>query len=296
MLERLDHALDVLTSGPRDAPERHQTLRATIDWSHSLLTEPEQRLFRRMAVFAGGCTVADVEAVCADPGESCLDDLESLVDKALVQVDGQGSRLRMLQTIGEYARERLERRRRGDGVALRHARRYAALAREIRDGIEGTDRSAPSSAVSPRKEPPGCARHASGGGEERRRRRIEVGMQLCGDLYMYWHIRGKNLTAREYANCFSPRTPLPLRRGRAGAQITAGLASWVLGQFERSNDELRDGARIAEQLEAERELCCGAFMAALGLLGFDLDAGLRWANESIERSQAAGFTWGEGSR
>ena len=111
LLERLDHALQVLTSGARDVPERQQTLRATIDWSHSLLEESEQRLFRRMAVFAGGCTFADVEAVCADPGENVLDELESLVDKALVQTDGQGDRLRMLQTIGEYARERLEARR-----------------------------------------------------------------------------------------------------------------------------------------------------------------------------------------
>ena len=139
LLERLDHALQVLTSGPRDTPERQQTLRATIDWSHSLLAESEQRLFRRMAVFAGGCTFADVEAVCADPGEPILDELESLVDKALVQADGHGDRLWMLQTIGEYARERLEAAGETRELALRHARRYAELAQTIRDGIEGTD-------------------------------------------------------------------------------------------------------------------------------------------------------------
>jgi predicted ATPase len=100
LLERLDHALQVLTSGARDIPARQQTLRATIDWSHSLLDDSEQRLFRRMAVFAGGCTFDDVETVCADPGESVLDELESLVDKALVQADGQSNRLQMLQTIG----------------------------------------------------------------------------------------------------------------------------------------------------------------------------------------------------
>ena len=140
LLERLDHALQVLTSGRRDIPERQQTLRATIDWSHSLLTESEQRLFRRMAVFAGGFTLADVEAVCAEPGESVLDELESLVDKALVQTEGgRGDRLRMLQTIGEYARERLDSSGEAHAVALRHAHRYAASAREIRDGIEGSD-------------------------------------------------------------------------------------------------------------------------------------------------------------
>jgi len=107
LLERLDRALDLLASGRRDIPERQQTLRATIGWSHSLLTEQEQRLFRRLAVFAGGCTLADVEAVCAEAGESCLDELESLLDKALVQVDGRADRLGMLQTIGEFAREQL---------------------------------------------------------------------------------------------------------------------------------------------------------------------------------------------
>ena len=163
LLERLDHALQVLTSGSRDIPERQQTLRATIDWSHSLLAESEQRLFRRMAVFAGGCTLADVEAVCADPGESILDELESLVEKALVQADGQGDRLRMLQTIGEYARERLEAAGETGDVALRHARRYARLAREVRDGIEGTDQLGSLE----RGQPPGRARDASGGGAAR---------------------------------------------------------------------------------------------------------------------------------
>ena len=139
LLDRLDRALDVLTSGARDIPERQQTLRATIDWSHSLLTGSEQRLFRRLAVFAGGCTFTDLEAVCADSGENILDGVESLVDKALLQADGQGERLRLLQTIGEYARERLEAAGEKREIELRHARRYAQLFREIRDGLEGTD-------------------------------------------------------------------------------------------------------------------------------------------------------------
>jgi len=151
LLERLDQALQVLTSGSRDVPERQQTLRATIDWSHSLLDESEQRLFRRMAVFAGGSTFADVEAVCADHGETILDELESLVDKALVQTDPQGDRLRMLQTIGDYARERLEAAGEAYELALRHARHYATLAQEIRDGVEAPIRSDPSSVGSPKR-------------------------------------------------------------------------------------------------------------------------------------------------
>jgi predicted ATPase/class 3 adenylate cyclase len=296
LLERLDHALDVLTSGPRDSPERQQTLRATIDWSHSLLTNSEQRLFRRMAVFAGGCTFADVEAVCADPGETTLDALESLVDKALVQADGPGGRLRMLETIREYARERLEGAGESEEVALRHAGRYAELAREIRNGTEGTDlvgslergianevnlEAALETLLA-------LAKRGDGGAGE-------AGLEVCGNLFQYWHIRGKNLTAREYAASFLDATAGgSATSGRAGALLTAGLASWVLGQFERSNDEWAEAYRIAAEVGADRELCVGAFCVGFGLLAFDLEAARRWTSEGIERSRALGFTWAEG--
>ncbi len=118
LLERLEHALDLLASGSRDTPGRQQTLRATIEWSHSLLDEPEQRLFRRLAVFAGGCTLADVEAVCADPGTSCLDELESLVDKALVQFGGPGW---TAADAGDDPRVRRRATGRGRGGAMRSA-------------------------------------------------------------------------------------------------------------------------------------------------------------------------------
>jgi predicted ATPase len=296
LLERLDHALQVLTSGPRDIHERQQTLRATIDWSHSQLSESEQRLFGRMAVFAGGCTFADVEAVCADPGETVLDELESLVDKALVQTDGQGDRLRMLQTIGEYARERLESAGEMEEIALRHARRYAQLAGEIRDGLEGTDQvgslergiveegnlqAALDTLLAAAKDGDAAA--------------TEEGLQLCGDLYLYWHIRGKNITAREYAAAFldadaggSPTI------GRAGALITAGLASWMLGELDRANDEQAEAYRIAADLDADREFCVAAFLGAIALLGSDLETGLRWTSEAIDRSSARGLIWSEG--
>ena len=134
LLERLDHALHVLTSGARDVPERQQTLRATIDWSHSLLTEPEQRLFRRLAVFAGGCTFADVETVCADPGDNILDELESLVDKALVQADGtesgSGRCRRSVSTLASGSRRRGKRAgsHQGTLAGMRRSRRRSAMA------------------------------------------------------------------------------------------------------------------------------------------------------------------------
>ncbi len=295
LLERLDHALEVLRSGSRDTPERQQTLRATIDWSHSLLAESEQRLFRRMAVFAGGCTFADVETVCADSGENILDELESLVDKALVQADSQGGRLRMLQTIGEYARERLEAAGETHEIALRHARRYADLGGEIGGGIAGTDQvGSVERGIAEEGNLQAALDTLLATARSSDAAACEEGLRMCGDLCMYWHIRGKNLTAREYASCFlDADTGTSPTVGRAGALVTAGLASYMLGQFERANDEWAESYRIAAEREAGPDLCVAAFFRGIGLIESDPDSGLRWTRESIERSRALGFTWCE---
>jgi predicted ATPase len=114
MLARLGNSLDFLTSGHRDLPARQQTLRRTIDWSYSLLSATEQRLFRRIAVFAGGCTLESVEAVCntrRDLDIDVLDGVSSLVNKNLLQCknrQGQEGRFTMLQTIRGYALEQLK--------------------------------------------------------------------------------------------------------------------------------------------------------------------------------------------
>jgi predicted ATPase/class 3 adenylate cyclase len=295
LLERLDHALEVLRSGSRDTPERQQTLRATIDWSHSLLEESEQRMFRRMAVFAGGCTFADVETVCADSGENVLDELESLVDKALVQADGQGGRLRMLQTIGEYARERLEAAGETHEIALRHARRYAELGGEIGGGIAGTNQvGSVERGIAEEGNLQAALDTLLAAALSGDAAACEDGLQMCGDLCMYWHIRGKNITAREYAASFlDAHAASSPTVGRAGALMTAGLASYMLGQFEQANDEWADAYRIAAECEADGDLCVAAFWQGMGLIESDPDTGLRWTRESIERSRALGFTWCE---
>lgn len=113
ILERLNNRLGLLTSGLRDMPSRQQTLRGTIDWSYDLLEDCEKQLFANLAVFRGGCTLEAVEAVCAEdvPLDEILDGLASLVDKSLISpnrgIDGE-TRFWMLETIREYALERLE--------------------------------------------------------------------------------------------------------------------------------------------------------------------------------------------
>ena len=114
MRTRLTSRLQLLTGGPRDIPQRHQTLRAAMDWSYDLLSADEQKLFRRLSVFAGGCTLEGAEAVCdtkSDLHLNLLDGMASMVDKSLVQQVEQAqdeSQFVMLETIREYALEKLE--------------------------------------------------------------------------------------------------------------------------------------------------------------------------------------------
>ena len=124
ILERLSGRLDLLKGG-RDADPRQQTLRATIEWSYDLLSPEEQQLFARLSVFAGGCTLEAAEEVC----DADLDTLQSLVEKSLLRfTDG---RYWMLETIREYAGERLEESGEADARRSLHAFRYARIAEEI---------------------------------------------------------------------------------------------------------------------------------------------------------------------
>jgi predicted ATPase len=125
--ERLDATLAALAAGPRDAPARQQTLRATIDWSHELLSDAAKVCFARFAVFAGGATVEAAETITG----ADLDTLDRLVAKSLLarhQVAHTRSRLAMLETVRAYAGERFAAAADRDAVAERHYHYYAALA------------------------------------------------------------------------------------------------------------------------------------------------------------------------
>jgi predicted ATPase/DNA-binding SARP family transcriptional activator len=124
---RLASALEVLGTGPRDAPDRQRTLRATIDWSHRLLDAPEAEAFARFAVFAGGATTEGAQEVTG----ADIDALQGLVDKQLLlrrHDFGAGPRLSMLETVREYANEQLAADPNAPELRERHCRHYVALA------------------------------------------------------------------------------------------------------------------------------------------------------------------------
>ena len=129
LLERLDSALPILTSGARDAPERQRTLRATIEWSYDLLEPDAQELFSRLSVFAGSFPLEAAEEVCG----ADLDCVGALVDYSLVKPIGD-DRFLMLDTIREYAREKLGGSGEADGVRKRHAEFFRRLAEDAYAG------------------------------------------------------------------------------------------------------------------------------------------------------------------
>ncbi|MBV9689302.1 MAG: hypothetical protein JO202_06285 [Ktedonobacteraceae bacterium] len=146
LLARLDDRFSLLTGGTRDAPERQQTLRKAIEWSYHLLTPEEQRLFRRLSVFAGGCFLEAIEAISSATGkqdEPLLDTVTSLLNQSLLQREPQAGneehRFTMLETMREYALECLQKSDEEETIRQAHAEHYLALAKTIElKMLEGT--------------------------------------------------------------------------------------------------------------------------------------------------------------
>jgi predicted ATPase/class 3 adenylate cyclase len=144
LARRLDRNFAVLAAGRRGATERHQTLRATIDWSFQLLTELEQALLARLAVFAGGATLQAAEAVCGGDGidpDAVFELLASLVARSLVVAEEKGldTRYRLLETIRQYGEERLEEVGEAERWRARHAGYYAELLGRVREAAQDPD-------------------------------------------------------------------------------------------------------------------------------------------------------------
>jgi predicted ATPase/transcriptional regulator with XRE-family HTH domain len=187
LLARLEHRLHVLTGGPRDLPARLQTMRDTIAWSHDLLDAHGQVLYARLAVFVGGWTLEAAEAVCAVVGNrevAVLDGLETLVNQSLVQQEEQQDgerRFRMLETIREYARERLEASGEAAAVQQQHAAYYLALAERVEPELRGAEQVAWLALLEREHD---NLRAALSWAHERGD--AETGLRLAGALFPFW--------------------------------------------------------------------------------------------------------------
>jgi predicted ATPase/tRNA A-37 threonylcarbamoyl transferase component Bud32 len=251
LLQRLDHALDLLTSGDRDLPLRQRTLRATISWSYSLLSLGEQRLLRRLSVFHEGWTYDALEHVCYAEDERfvALDELESLVEKGLVRVIGDGERYSLLETIRAFAAEQLHAGGEVDPMRDAHADHFLEFARGVDAGIQGnTQIDAMSRARAENANTFAALQwfvlRARLGHEDA----VEKGMLMCGWLGWYWHIVGLHLVAHDtVAELLAKAIDGPPTRGRAGASFTSGMVAANTGALQQA---IEDWTRMADDARA----------------------------------------------
>ncbi|HVS63088.1 MAG TPA: hypothetical protein VMT85_06240, partial [Thermoanaerobaculia bacterium] len=216
LLERLASGLGILQSSARDVPARQQTLRGAIAWSYELLDPGLQRLFQRLSVFRGGAALEQIERVCGPAGEidrDVLEGISDLVDQSLLRrVEGLADpRFVMLETIREYARERLDESGDGPAIELRHAQAYLGLAeaaaplltgsrqKELLDRLEqeqGNLRAALDTCndhICADRETCDCGTEGHTADE----RRIEVSLRLGGALWRFWQMRGHLAEGRQ---------------------------------------------------------------------------------------------------
>jgi predicted ATPase len=187
ILDRLERRLPVTAAGPRDAPQRQRTLKATIDWSHNLLNVEERQLFARLSVFAGGWTLAAAQTVCG----ADLDPLQALVDRSLVRRDG--ARYSMLVTIREYALERLEQTGEDEELRRAHAQFLADLLEAERLPPPGWPDANSLRSVAPEQDNFTAALEwASATG------RSEILARLAGPLVGVWVTQGRLHEARRW--------------------------------------------------------------------------------------------------
>lgn len=292
LLQRLEHALDILTSGAKDLPERHQTLRATIDWSHSLLTESEKNLFRRMAVFNGGCTIEAIEETCYEQSSFvAFDELESLVDKGLVQRVESSDRFMMLQTIKEYAVERLDTMAETNKIKLRQARHFLKVATEIREGVENKNQlEAMQQGILEEDNLQSVLEFLLSEATDGNAEAAEIGLTICGQLYFFWHIRCKHIMARHYSNSFLalPNCP-PFSRGKYLCLNAVGLASSTLGRHEQSIKEHRAAYDIAISFNDKSTMLVSDLSMFIANLGIGkIEEAEKCAKECLELGLAIG--------
>ncbi|MFL5735493.1 MAG: AfsR/SARP family transcriptional regulator [Chloroflexia bacterium] len=313
IVERLDHSFLLLNAGSRTALPRHQTLRATVDWSFSLLDPRERTLFCRLSVFAGGFDLEAVEEVCSDetvPHAEVLDILSHLIDKSLVVVVTAGSplrgitpyelritnspaRYRLLETLRQYGRERLAESDDEAGLLARHARYFAVLCAEANPQLYGPAQMEWFNKLNTeldnlRVALDWCRAHDP-----------QLGLLLAGSLSRFWDSQGYVTEMRKRLNelleIAPPGTPV-----RARALYTSGFLA------SRQGDNVDGSHLLKESLALFTELGDEAGMAtALERLGVSIAllGNYEQGVECLERSVVlfrkidykSGLSWALGS-
>jgi predicted ATPase/DNA-binding CsgD family transcriptional regulator len=240
LLARLDHSLQILTHGPTDLPERQQTLRKTIAWSYELLNAEEQRLFRRLSIFVGGCSFEAIEAACnalgdGDGAAHIFESVTSLIDKSLLQSTGQEgevTRLAMLETIREYGLECLTISGAMEATRHAHAAYYLQLAEEAAPNWFGPEQKAWFDRLELEHDNLRTALNwLLEQGEESES--IEMALRLGEALWYFWLIQFHRSEGQDFLERALARSKGIKVNVRAKALLAAGNLAGYRGDFDR---------------------------------------------------------------
>ena len=297
IVARLDNAFRLLTSGSRMALPRQQTLQATIDWSYNLLSQNERVLFRRLSVFAGGFTLQAVEVVCAGEGlaqDEMLELLSSLVTKSLVVVIeyAEEARYQLLETVRQYAREKLQAAGEEMITRRRHTLFFVHLAEEANPEIRSANRDVWLQWLEKEHDNLRAALGWLRGSAEIESR--EMGLHLAGSLGWFWYFRGYISEARQWLEGMLALTAaIGNTQARAEALFGAGALAWIQGDYAMAHARLDEGVVLWRALANRHGLAYSLTLLGLvtGLQG-DHDLACSLQEESLVLFRGIGDKWG----
>jgi predicted ATPase/class 3 adenylate cyclase len=292
MLKRLGSRLKLLTGGARDLPERQRTLRGAIEWSYALLDEGEQVLFARLAVFSGGRTLEAIDAVCDAEGDLPVDAFEgvsSLLDKSLLrQEEGPGGEPRfvMLETVHEFAREKLQESAEVGETKRTHAQYFLTLAEEAYPELKGANQLEWLDRLEAEHD---NMRAALSWALERKE--AEMALRLGGALWLFWFVRGYHSEGRRWL-----QEALAIdERGSSGsrAMALAGVG-WLAahqGDLDRAEEACEEGLQLLADEPGEARRCLLVFLGWVAREREDYRRATQLFEESLALSQQMGDTY-----
>jgi predicted ATPase/DNA-binding CsgD family transcriptional regulator len=278
LLNRLVRRLDTLTGGAQDLPVRQQTLQNTIAWSYDLLNEGEKTLFARMAVFRGGCSLEAGEAVCSEGlPRDVFDGLASLVDKSLVQqkVDSQGEpRFLMLETILEYAGERLVESGQAETIRRRHAEHFVRLAERAAPELRQAQQRYWFRLLETEHENMRAVLDWSlGAGDS------ALGVRLAGALGLFWYAYGYHTEGRQWTQRLLDQFDTLSTEYHAGLLLTAGRMAYLY-DLDAAKRHFDQALHISRELGDRVNAAWSLIFMGYAMMG-EGDAALATADEGL---------------
>jgi predicted ATPase/serine/threonine protein kinase len=267
LLARLGSRLDLLTRGSSDLPARQQTMRSTIAWSYDLLDEGEKRLFRYLSVFVGGFPLEAAESVCGEQPErsSVLDRLSSLLENSLLRKKNEDDpRFVMLETIREFASERLAKSRKVESLRRAHALFFLDLVERTEPHLKGIDQGAWLERLEVER---GNVRTALSWAKETSD--VEMGMRMAGGHGRFWWARGHLSEGRMWLEQFlvAQQDAPVLASVRAKGLYEAGVLAHMQGDYDHARARLEESRALYQELKYKQGVASS--LNILGLLAHD---------------------------